>query len=114
MSDCKTDEITHIKDVMAEQPKSILRNSVNSVLDLTKKIQKEIYEDRLTLNQLIETLRLLRTTSNNVAEIRNETDPNNLDEISNDKFEISDQVQSCGSDIISTGCDEETKSHVSY
>ena len=90
---------------MKEQPRAMLKTSISEALSTVKKIQSEVMEDKLNLNQLLEGVQLLRIPNNENID-RLETDPGVS---SRPKI-----IATYESDIVTTGCDEELKTHVVF
>jgi len=113
---------------MEEQPREMLKNSINAAIDNSKRIQSNVIEDQNLLKQILDDLhnkQSLPTTvptplPENPASVRNSTDPvdtpTRINEIQVKPRELglSERIMTCGSDIISTNCDEEAKFHVFF
>lgn len=115
MIDPQKSEAMQMKRFIDEQPKAILNVSIKNALETIKRIQRETFEDQTIIHQTIENLHNLQTESINTGEFlsltsaRNTIEPNSSPrQVDGDK-ENSEGLRTNGSEMMSTGCDEETK-----
>ncbi len=109
---------------MEEQPRAMLKASINNAITMVKRIQGGVVEDQSSLKEILEQLHAVQTISSvrspaaSTPGVRHATDPaapptptsSGVHQIPENVFP--ERLQTCGSDIISTGCDEEAKAHV--
>ena len=100
----------------------MLKSSINNAISLLKRIQDGVSNDQGTLKQILDQLHTLQT----IPAVHHHAQNPDLIRITDSSVTPTpaspidrrnengamDRLHTCGSDVISTGCDEETKFHV--
>ena len=119
----QNDEADQVRQLMEEQPRAMLKASITNAMTMVKRIQGGVSEDQGTLKQILEQLHTLQTIPSVQAHpasstsVRHATDPAappTPTESLHAEISFPERLQTCGSDIVSTGCDEEAKFHVFF
>lgn len=104
--DPQKSETAHMRQLIEEQPRAMLRDSIKNAMETLKRIQSEVQQDQEFIDQTIESLEM-RDLGAEELQFRNATEPD-----SSPKQSAKDVMPTFGSEVGSTGCDEEVKFNV--